>query len=93
MREWTEAQKAAITERGRTLLVSAAAGSGKTAVLNYVKNLRKQQPGKQKWKCWKKFITLTKAFLVTKIISGKKMIVYCGCLVAKYFCRIYKVSR
>ena len=33
MREWTEAQKAAITERGRTLLVSAAAGSGKTAVL------------------------------------------------------------
>lgn len=32
-REWTEAQKAAIDARGGTLLVSAAAGSGKTAVL------------------------------------------------------------
>ena len=31
--EWTDAQKRAINERGRTLLVSAAAGSGKTAVL------------------------------------------------------------
>ena len=33
MRKWTEAQASAINERGRTLLVSAAAGSGKTAVL------------------------------------------------------------
>ena len=32
-RNWTEAQRAAINERNRTLLVSAAAGSGKTAVL------------------------------------------------------------
>ncbi len=32
-REWTTAQKTAIDERSRTLLVSAAAGSGKTAVL------------------------------------------------------------
>ena len=32
-RKWTDAQKSAIDERGRTLLVSAAAGSGKTAVL------------------------------------------------------------
>ena len=32
-REWTKAQKAAINEPNRTLLVSAAAGSGKTAVL------------------------------------------------------------
>lgn len=32
-REWTSAQKTAIDERNRTLLVSAAAGSGKTAVL------------------------------------------------------------
>lgn len=32
-RKWTNAQKKAIEERGRTLLVSAAAGSGKTAVL------------------------------------------------------------
>ena len=32
-REWTNAQKAALGERDRTLLVSAAAGSGKTAVL------------------------------------------------------------
>lgn len=31
--QWTEAQRAAITDRGGTLLVSAAAGSGKTAVL------------------------------------------------------------
>ncbi len=33
MREWTLAQRAAIEARGKTLLVSAAAGSGKTAVL------------------------------------------------------------
>ena len=32
-REWTPQQRAAIDERSRTLLVSAAAGSGKTAVL------------------------------------------------------------
>ncbi len=32
-RNWTEAQKAAIDARGGTVLVSAAAGSGKTAVL------------------------------------------------------------
>ena len=32
-RSWTAAQRAAIDERNRTLLVSAAAGSGKTAVL------------------------------------------------------------
>ena len=32
-RKWTDAQKAAINTRGRTLLVSAAAGSGKTATL------------------------------------------------------------
>ncbi len=32
-RNWTPAQQAAINERSRTLLVSAAAGSGKTAVL------------------------------------------------------------
>ncbi len=32
-REWTAAQKSAIYEKNRTLLVSAAAGSGKTAVL------------------------------------------------------------
>lgn len=32
-RKWTGAQRAAIDERGRTLLVSAGAGSGKTAVL------------------------------------------------------------
>ncbi len=32
-RKWTDAQKKAIEARGRTLLVSAAAGSGKTAVL------------------------------------------------------------
>ncbi len=32
-RSWTEAQKSAIYDRGNTLLVSAAAGSGKTAVL------------------------------------------------------------
>ncbi len=32
-REWTSAQLAAMNERDRTLLVSAAAGSGKTAVL------------------------------------------------------------
>ena len=31
--EWTEAQCDAITSRGSTLLVSAGAGSGKTAVL------------------------------------------------------------
>jgi ATP-dependent helicase/nuclease subunit A len=31
--QWTDAQKRAITTRGRSLLVSAAAGSGKTAVL------------------------------------------------------------
>ena len=30
---WTPAQRAAIEDRGGTLLVSAAAGSGKTAVL------------------------------------------------------------
>lgn len=33
MREWTEAQKSAIDERSRSLIVSAAAGSGKTATL------------------------------------------------------------
>ena len=32
-RQWTSAQQAAMNERDRTLLVSAAAGSGKTAVL------------------------------------------------------------
>ena len=32
-RNWTPAQRSAINERSRTLLVSAAAGSGKTAVL------------------------------------------------------------
>ena len=32
-REWTKAQQSAMDERDRTLLVSAAAGSGKTAVL------------------------------------------------------------
>ncbi len=32
-REWTAAQKAAIEETGKTLLVSAAAGAGKTATL------------------------------------------------------------
>ena len=32
-REWTLAQKQAITTRGGDLLISAAAGSGKTAVL------------------------------------------------------------
>ena len=31
--KWTPAQKAAIEDRGGSLLVSAAAGSGKTAVL------------------------------------------------------------
>ena len=30
---WTEEQESAITSRGRNLLLSAAAGSGKTAVL------------------------------------------------------------
>ncbi len=33
MREWTDAQREAFTKRGGSLLVSAAAGSGKTAVL------------------------------------------------------------
>ncbi len=33
MREWTSAQKAAMSARGRTLLISAAAGSGKTSTL------------------------------------------------------------
>ncbi|MBQ2311135.1 MAG: UvrD-helicase domain-containing protein, partial [Firmicutes bacterium] len=33
-KKWTEQQKRAIEERGRNLLVSAAAGSGKTAVLS-----------------------------------------------------------
>ena len=33
MPEWTKEQKSAIEDRGGTLLVSAAAGSGKTAVL------------------------------------------------------------
>jgi len=33
MPQWTEAQKEAITQKGCNLLVSAAAGSGKTAVL------------------------------------------------------------
>ena len=37
-RQWTPAQKQAITTRGGDLLVSAAAGSGKTAVLT--ENLR-----------------------------------------------------
>ena len=32
-REWTTEQKQAITSRGGSLLLSAAAGSGKTAVL------------------------------------------------------------
>ena len=32
-RNWTEAQKDAINARGGNILVSAAAGSGKTAVL------------------------------------------------------------
>ena len=32
-RRWTEAQRAAIEDEGGALLVSAAAGSGKTAVL------------------------------------------------------------
>ena len=32
-RKWTSAQRQAIEDRGGTLLVSAAAGSGKTAVL------------------------------------------------------------
>ena len=32
-RNWTSAQRQAIEDRGGTLLVSAAAGSGKTAVL------------------------------------------------------------
>ena len=31
--KWTPAQRAAIEDRGGALLVSAAAGSGKTAVL------------------------------------------------------------
>ena len=31
--KWTPAQRAAIDDRGGALLVSAAAGSGKTAVL------------------------------------------------------------
>ena len=31
--KWTQAQRAAIEDRGGALLVSAAAGSGKTAVL------------------------------------------------------------
>ena len=33
MTNWTPAQRAAIEDRGGGLLVSAAAGSGKTAVL------------------------------------------------------------
>ena len=33
MPEWTQEQKSAIEDRGGMLLVSAAAGSGKTAVL------------------------------------------------------------
>lgn len=33
MRNWTPQQKAAIADRGRSVIVSAAAGSGKTAVL------------------------------------------------------------
>ena len=32
-RNWTDAQKAAMNTRNKTLLVSAAAGSGKTATL------------------------------------------------------------
>lgn len=31
--KWTEEQKKAITEHGKNIIVSAAAGSGKTAVL------------------------------------------------------------
>ena len=31
--QWTTQQESAITERGRSIIVSAAAGSGKTAVL------------------------------------------------------------
>ena len=32
-RKWTDAQKDAMNTKGKTLLVSAAAGSGKTATL------------------------------------------------------------
>ena len=39
-RSWTENQKKAISARGEQVLVSAAAGSGKTAVLTErVKNI------------------------------------------------------
>jgi ATP-dependent helicase/nuclease subunit A len=33
MTDWTDAQKEAITQRNKNLLISAGAGSGKTAVL------------------------------------------------------------
>ena len=33
MPNWTDSQKRAIEERGANLLISAAAGSGKTAVM------------------------------------------------------------
>ena len=42
MPEWTKEQKSAIEDRGGTLLVSAAAGSGKTAVLTEALNRLKQ---------------------------------------------------
>ena len=43
VKKWTDQQKLAIDERGRNLLVSAAAGSGKTAVLSErVSNLVKE---------------------------------------------------
>lgn len=47
---WTEDQKAAIEERGRGIVVSAAAGSGKTAVLieriiRLLCDKKKQDPG------------------------------------------------
>ena len=43
--EWTEQQKNAIESRGGSLLVSAAAGSGKTAVL--VERLKERLPTKK----------------------------------------------
>ena len=39
MTDWTPQQKTTIDERGRNILVAAAAGSGKTAVL--VERIRK----------------------------------------------------
>lgn len=45
MPKWTPQQNNAITARGRNILVSAAAGSGKTAVLveRVIKNNRQQK--------------------------------------------------